>query len=103
MEKCHARNMWPLCFPDTLGEASVGGGGEVAVHQTPSFLSSFWGALRARTGTSLPCDRNLEVDGDGLMGKGEEEFSRAPNPWSGRDVSVLICQTPFKGRQLWKL
>lgn len=34
------------------------------------------------------------------MGKGEEELSRAANLWFGRDVSVLICQTPVKGRQL---
>lgn len=34
------------------------------------------------------------------MGKGEEELSRAANLWFGRDASVLICQTPVKGRQL---
>lgn len=31
------------------------------------------------------------------MGKGEKELSRHRHIWSGRDVTVLIYQVPFKG------
>lgn len=72
-------------------------GGEDASPPKP-FLFTFWGTLRARTGTSLARGRHLKVGGEGLRGMDERELSRVPKHlvWE-RCVSHLSHTLPGGG------
>jgi hypothetical protein len=92
-EKCHVRThlqIWTFCFLDTLGQ-------EDASPPKP-FCSSFWGALKARTGISLACNRHLEVGGEGLRGTDERELSRVPKHLVWERCVSHLSDTP-SGRE----